>query len=172
MCKTGHSHIKSKMLELRAPLAGERSGHIFYGGDVYFGFDDALFAGAKLVELVSQSGENIEQLLKKYPRYYTSPEIKAACADNKKYDVVEQITQELKDEYKDAVIDINGARVQFDNGWGLVRASTNLPELVMVFEGVSETATESIYNTFKNLLAKYNDVSAHWENLPENWIQS
>lgn len=166
MCKTGHSHVKAKMHEVGAVLAGERSGHIFFGGDTYLGFDDALFAGAKLVECVSRQGKRIEEALAFFPAYVTSPEISARCGDDRKYAVVEGITRALKKAYGGRVNDLNGARVQFDDGWGLVRASSNLPELVLVFEGASEEAMRRILLLFRQTMLKYPEVSPDWENVP------
>jgi phosphomannomutase/phosphoglucomutase len=165
MYKTGHSHIKSKMREVGAALAGERSGHIFYGGDEYYGFDDAMFAGAKLVELVSQSGKSLEENLGEFPEYHSSPEIKVKCADKNKYRVVDMLIKDFKEEYGGMVNDINGARVKFDDGWGLVRASSNLPELVLVFEGETGEAVRKIMGIFREKLSKYSEVSSDWENL-------
>lgn len=167
MCKTGHSYIKGAMLKTGAALAGERSGHIFFGGHSYWGFDDALFAGAKLVELLSRSGERVEELLKSYPAYVTSPEVKTYCSDDEKYQVMERLTQEFLEEYGERVNTIDGARVGFEDGWGLVRASTNMPELVMVFEGKTYAAMRRIYDAFREKLDQYSEVSKQWENMPE-----
>jgi len=164
MWKTGHSHIKSKLHEQSADLAGERSGHIFIGGEDYYGFDDALFAAAKLVEYLSHEGKPIRELLRGFPQYVTSPEIKAHCPDNVKYGIVDKLVQDFKAEYKEKVIDINGARVQFDNGWGLVRASSNLPELVLIFEGKTEDDMRKIRSIFRDKLSKYPQISDKWDN--------
>jgi phosphomannomutase/phosphoglucomutase len=164
MWKTGHSHIKSKMKEEKADLAGERSGHIFIGGDDYYGFDDALFVAAKLVEYMSHTDQTLTDILGQFPQYITSPEIKAHCADDKKYGVVEQLVKEFKQEYGDRVIDINGARVVFDDGWGLVRASSNLPELVIIFEAKTEERLKEIRSVFREKILKHDEVSKEWEN--------
>lgn len=164
MWKTGHSYIKSKMHAMNAELAGERSGHIFIGGDDYFGYDDAVFVGAKLIEFLSKSDEKISEIISHFPQYVTSPEIKAHCSDLEKYQVVEELVMEFKNDYPDKVNDINGARVKFENGWGLVRASSNLPELVLIFEADSEDNLLKIRSIFKEKLAKYPQIATEWEN--------
>ena len=164
MWKTGHSYIKSKMHELKADLAGERSGHIFVGGDDYYGFDDAVFVAAKLVEALSHDDDTITKAIAKFPQYVTSPEIKAHCPDDKKYPIVDEIVETFKAKYPGKVIDVNGARVNFDNGWGLVRASSNLPELVLIFEATTKDGLLEIRKIFKDVLSQYADIADEWEN--------
>jgi phosphomannomutase/phosphoglucomutase len=164
MWKTGHSYIKAKMHEENAPLAGERSGHIFIGGEDYYGFDDAMFAAAKLVEYLSHQKEPLSEIVAGFPKYVTSPEIKAPCADTKKYGVMERVVAEMKARYPGRVNDINGARVSFGHGWGLVRASSNMPELVLVFEADSKERLRAIHSEFKTVLANYPDIGSAWEN--------
>lgn len=164
MWKTGHSYIKAKMHELNADIAGERSGHIFIGGDSYYGFDDAVFVAAKLVEALSYDEDTIAEAIAKFPQYVTSPEIKAHCADDKKYGIVEQIVETFKARYPGKVIDVNGARVQFENGWGLVRASSNLPELVLIFEATTREGLLEIRQIFKEVLSAYPDIAEKWDN--------
>ncbi|MCH8334138.1 phosphomannomutase/phosphoglucomutase [Candidatus Sumerlaeota bacterium] len=163
MWKTGHSHVKSKMRETGAELAGERSGHIFFS-EGYYGFDDGLFAGAKLLEYLSYRDESFSSVIASLPSYCTSPEIKAHCADDVKYGVVDRLVKKLKGQYGDRVIDINGARVVFDDGWGLVRASSNLPELVLIFEAKTEERMGEIREIFRQALAEHPEVSTRWEN--------
>jgi len=164
MWKTGHSHVKAKMHEVNADLAGERSGHIFVGGNDYYGFDDAIFAAAKLVEYLSHVKQPITEILNSFPQYITSPEIKAHCPDQTKYEVVDRLVADFKGEYGSRVNDINGARVLFDQGWGLVRASSNLPELVLIFEGKTEDDMLNIRDIFKAKLDTYKEIDPHWEN--------
>lgn len=164
MWKTGHSYIKAKMHELNADIAGERSGHIFIGGDNYYGFDDAVFVAAKLVEALSYDEDTIAEAIAKFPQYVTSPEIKAHCADDKKYGIVEEIVETFKARYPGKVIDVNGARVQFENGWGLVRASSNLPELVLIFEATTREGLLEIRQIFKDVLSAYPDITQKWDN--------
>ena len=163
MWKTGHSHIKAKMKEVRAPIAGERSGHIFLA-EGFHGFDDGIFAGLRLAEFVANEGKPLSALLASAPRYVTSPEIHADCADEVKYGVVDALVAEMKRDFPGRVNDVNGARVSFDDGWGLVRASSNLPELVLVFEGRTRSAMDRIKALFRERLARHPEVGATWHN--------
>lgn len=164
MWKTGHSYIKSKLHSTGAELAGERSGHIFISGDDWYGFDDATFVAAKLVEYLSHQDESVSEIIGEFPHYVTSPEIKAHCPDNVKYGIVDELTAKLKAAYPGKVCDINGARVKFDNGWGLVRASSNLPELVLIFEADTKENMLAIREIFKSYTRAYADISDKWEN--------
>jgi len=163
MWKTGHSHIKAKLHELNAELAGERSGHIFYNHG-YYGYDDALYAAVRLLEYLAGQDKSFSGLLETVPQYVTSPEIAAPCADEIKYRVVEQLVEEFKKEFGERVIDINGARVEFDDGWGLVRASSNLPELVIIFEAKSEERVREIRSLFREKILRHPEVSPQWQN--------
>jgi len=164
--KTGHSFIKAKMHETGAPLAGERSGHFFFGGADWYGFDDAIFASAKLIEYLSHRPESIAEIVSALPQYVTSPEIKAPCHDAVKYAVMDRVTEEMKATYPGRVVDISGARVSFDHGWGLCRASSNLPEIVILFEADTEAHLLEIRRIFKDILGKYQEIAAAWENDP------
>lgn len=164
MWKTGHSYIKAKMHELHAELAGERSGHIFIGGEDWYGFDDATFVAAKLLEFLSYSENTVSEIIDTFPKYITSPEIKAFCPDEKKYGIVDEITEKFKKEYPNKVCDVNGARVQFEHGWGLIRASSNLPELVLIFEADTKDHMLEIRNIFKKQTRAYSDISDKWDN--------
>lgn len=163
MWKTGHSHIKSKMKEVAAPIAGERSGHIFLK-EGFHGFDDGIFAGLRLAEYVAGTGEPLSRLIAQAPRYVTSPEIHVDCGDEVKYGLVDRMTAELKKDFPGRVIDINGARVALDDGWGLVRASSNLPELVLVFEGKTLEAMLRIKEDFRRRLARHPEAGKTWHN--------
>lgn len=166
MWKTGHSYIKAKMHEINAELAGERSGHIFVGGDDYYGYDDALFVAAKLVEFISNQEQTLCDIVSSFPRYCTSPEIKAFCKDDVKYGIVDCLIDDFKKLYPGKVIDINGARVDFGFGWGLIRASSNLPEMVIIFEADTTDHLIEIRNVFKKVTSKYPEISSRWENDP------
>ena len=131
MWKTGHSLIKAKMKELKAPLAGEMSGHMFFGGD-YLGFDDALFAAARLLEIVSRQPFGLAPLLADLPRTFATPEIRVECAEEEKFDLVERAALHFASLYP--VNTIDGVRITFPRGWGLLRASNTQPVLVMRFE--------------------------------------
>ena len=163
MWKTGHSHIKAKLHELAAELAGERSGHIFYGAGFY-GFDDALYAGIRLLEVLADHDGTLASLIATTPPYLTSPEIAAHCPDDVKYGVVDRLVAEFKAEYGNRVIDINGARVDFGDGWGLVRASSNLPELVIIFEARTERRLREIRALFRAKLDACPEIDPQWRN--------
>jgi phosphomannomutase / phosphoglucomutase len=131
MWKTGHSLIKSKMKELKAPLAGEMSGHMFFGGD-YLGFDDALFAAARLLEIVSRQRFGLASLLADLPRTFATPEIRVECPEEEKFGLVARAAAHFAELYP--VNTIDGVRITFPHGWGLLRASNTQPVLVMRFE--------------------------------------
>jgi len=141
MWKVGHSLIKAKMKETGAAMAGEMSGHLFFA-DRYFGYDDAIYAGARLIEILSNTSGSISSLLEGVPKMFNTPEIRVECPDDKKFDLVRRLTEEFKK--TNEVIDIDGARILFENGWGLVRASNTQAVLVMRFEADSETHLEEI----------------------------
>jgi phosphomannomutase/phosphoglucomutase len=133
--KTGHSLIKAKMKETGAPLAGEMSGHIFFGGD-YYGFDDALFAAARLLAFVAREGGPLSRHFAGVPRTFSTPEIRIDCPEERKFDLVEQAAAHFGTHYETLTLD--GVRVRFAHGWGLLRASNTQPVLVMRFEATSE----------------------------------
>jgi len=135
MWKTGHSLIKAKMREEASPLAGEMSGHMFFA-DRYYGFDDAIYAGARLLEIVAKHRKTPAELIADLPPSFTTPEIRVDCPDDRKFWVVEQ-AKLLLERQGHRVNGIDGARVEFADGWGLVRASNTQPVLVFRFEGSS-----------------------------------
>lgn len=162
MWKTGHSHIKAKMKESGAELAGEMSGHIFFSHD-YYGFDDAFFAALKLLEYLSGENEPLSEVIKSTPYYVSTPTIQVQTTDEDKYKVVDQLVKEFKDEGYN-VNDINGARVYHENGgWGLVRASSNTPSLVLRFEAKNKEDLEHIQKIFREKLDKFPIVSKDWD---------
>jgi phosphomannomutase/phosphoglucomutase len=135
MYKTGHSLIKAKMKQEQAELAGEMSGHMFFK-DRYFGFDDALYAACRLMEIVAESGKPLSAQLAGLPERVATPEIRVDCPDELKFGVVENVAREFRG--KREVIDVDGVRVKFEKGWGLVRASNTQPVLVLRFEAENE----------------------------------
>ena len=137
MWKTGHSLIKAKMKELHAPLAGEMSGHMFFAGD-WFGFDDALFAAARLLEIVAAAPGGLARLLADLPETVTTPEIRVDCPEEVKFDLVARAAEHFAGLYR--VNTIDGVRIAFADGWGLLRASNTQPVLVLRFEATSEAA--------------------------------
>ena len=150
MWKTGHSLIKSKMRDENAALAGEMSGHMFFE-DRYLGYDDAIYASCRLLEILSKTGKRISELLADVPETVTTPEIRVECPDRKKFKVVGKVTDYFRERYR--VIDIDGVRVLFDDGWGLVRASNTQPALVLRFEAM----TEEKLSEYRNLVEKVVD---------------
>ncbi len=150
MWKTGHSLIKKKMKEEKAELAGEMSGHMFFS-DRYLGFDDATYASCRLIEILAGSKKKISELLSDIPKTYATPEIRVECPDNKKFSVVKKVTEHFREKYN--IIDIDGVRVLFDDGWGLVRASNTQPALVLRFEAMSEKRLSEIRNLIESVLA-------------------
>jgi phosphomannomutase/phosphoglucomutase len=156
MWKTGHSLIKKKMRDENAPLAGEMSGHQFFA-DRYFGFDDAIYAACRILEIVSKSDLSLSEMLADYPKYENTPEIRVECADEKKFDVVSKVTEHFKK--TNDVNDVDGARVDFEKGWGLIRASNTQPVLVLRFEADDKDSLEEIRRAFADALADHIDVS-------------
>jgi phosphomannomutase/phosphoglucomutase len=141
MWKTGHSLIKNKLREEKAALAGEMSGHLFFA-DRYFGYDDAIYAACRFLEIVSERKEPLSQYLKDLPRTYNTPEIRVPCPEEVKFKLVNKVRDKLRKNYD--VIDVDGVRVVFPDGWGLLRASNTGPVLVLRFEAESETRLEEI----------------------------
>ncbi len=131
MYKTGHSLIKAKMKETHAELAGEMSGHMFFG-DRYFGYDDAIYAACRLMEIVAKSGKPLSAQLAGLPKLVSTPEIRIDCPDEFKFAVVTRVAEQFKRTHQ--VITVDGVRVLFEHGWGLLRASNTQPVLVMRFE--------------------------------------
>lgn len=136
MWKTGHSLIKNKMKEEKALLAGEMSGHIFFA-DKWFGFDDGVYASLRIAEILSQNNIPLSEYLKDIPKMYSTPEIRKECPDEVKFKVVERLVKKFKNEGLN-VIDVDGARIEFKEGWALVRASNTQPVLVLRFEAETE----------------------------------
>ncbi len=141
MWKTGHSLIKSKMKEEGAELAGEVSGHIFFKHR-FFGYDDALYAALRLLEILSKTGKKTSELLEGVAKAYYTPEIRVDCPDEMKFDVVRRATRELRAQYD--VIEIDGARIEFPDGWGLLRASNTQPALVFRYEAETQERLDEI----------------------------
>jgi phosphomannomutase/phosphoglucomutase len=147
MYRTGHSLIEEKIREEKAALGGEMSGHIFFA-DRYFGYDDAIYASCRLIELLSKTDRKLSQLLSDVPKTFITPEIRVDCADEIKFKVVETVKEALKKDYP--VIDVDGVRVKFEDGWGLVRASNTQPALVLRFEAL----TQDRLNAIRDLVEK------------------
>ncbi|RLC30927.1 MAG: phosphomannomutase [Deltaproteobacteria bacterium] len=149
MWKAGHSLIKSKMKEEGALLAGEMSGHLFFA-ERYLGFDDAIYAGARLLEIISRTRKGMKELLADVPTMVNTPEIRIDCPEDRKFRIVADLVDIFKKDYE--VIDVDGARVIFEGGWGLVRASNTQPVLVLRFEAADEARLEEIKRIFMEKL--------------------
>lgn len=141
MWKTGHSFIKKKIKEENALLAGEMSGHIFFA-DRFFGFDDAIYSSARLLELLSHSEKDLSQHFADLPKTYSTPEIRIYASDQVKFTIVDEVKKELAQKYP--IIDIDGVRAIYPNGWALVRPSNTQEILVLRFEADTETALQAI----------------------------
>lgn len=147
--KTGHSLIKAKMKELGAPLAGEMSGHMFFGGD-YYGFDDALFAAARLLAYLARRGGPLSARLADVPKTFATPELRVECGEAEKFEIVEAAAKHFADRYE--VLTLDGVRISFPTGWGLLRASNTQPVLVLRFEAASEDDLQRYRDEVENWL--------------------
>jgi phosphomannomutase / phosphoglucomutase len=153
MCKAGHSIIKAKMKETHALLAGEMSGHIFFA-DKFYGFDDACYVGLRVLEILSKTDKTLSELLSDIPQTFSTPEIRIDCTDETKFNVVQKISNHFKQ--TNEVITIDGARIIFENGWGLVRASNTQAILVLRFEAYSEENLSKIRTTIETKVDEFN----------------
>ena len=159
MWKAGHSLIKAKMRELKAPLGGEMSGHMFFA-DEFYGYDDALYAAGRLLRILARSGgKPLSSLVDALPqsRYFATPEIRLGCTDAAKFDIVEGVRDHYRAQHE--VLDVDGARVQFGDGWGLIRASNTQPVLVVRFEAKSRERLQEISRDVYEVLARYPEVT-------------
>jgi phosphomannomutase/phosphoglucomutase len=151
MYRTGHSLIKAKMKEEHAELAGEMSGHMFFA-DRYYGYDDALYAACRLMEIVANSGKPLSAQTEGLPKMYTTPEMRVDMPDDVKFDVVRRVVERFRKTHN--VVDIDGVRVLFDKGWGLVRASNTQPALVMRFEAETPELLQQYQHEVQAALAE------------------
>lgn len=151
MWKAGHSLIKKKIKEEKAVLAGEMSGHIFFS-ERWFGFDDAIYASARLLEILSRSPRRLSEMLADLPRTFTTPEIRIYTSDEAKFRLVEAVKKDLASRHP--VIDIDGVRAVFPQGWGLVRASNTQAVIVLRFEAATAEDLEAIQKEVRGAVAK------------------
>jgi phosphomannomutase / phosphoglucomutase len=156
MWKTGHSLIKAKMKECHAELAGEMSGHMFFA-DRYYGFDDALYAACRLMEIVASSEQPLSAQFAGLPKTVTTPEIRFDCPDEAKFEVVRNAAKQLRARYP--TVDVDGVRVLFPEGWGLVRASNTQPVLVMRFEATTPELLDRYRNEVESVVEKAVEVA-------------
>jgi phosphomannomutase/phosphoglucomutase len=152
MSAAGHSLIKKKMNETNALLAGEMSGHICFSDD-YYGFDDSLYAACRILQIVASSKQSISEMLADLPKTSTTPEIRVDCPDNLKFKIVQDLTEHFRKDYK--VVDIDGVRVNFEDGWGLVRASNTQPAIVLRFEASNPERLREVQEIFQKQMKKY-----------------
>jgi phosphomannomutase/phosphoglucomutase len=158
--KTGHSLIKAKMKETGAVFTGEMSGHMFFA-DEYYGYDDAFYATGRLLRILSQQDEPLSQLLADIPHYYSTAETRVPCPDEKKFQVVKNLVEQFRQQYE--VIDIDGVRVLFDDGWGLVRASNTQPVLVARCEAKTKEGLQNNCAVIKNAIRQQEVGDFDWE---------
>ena len=159
MWKAGHSLIKAKMRETHAPLGGEMSGHMFFA-DEFYGYDDALYAAGRLLRILAGSGgKPLSALVDALPqaKYVATPEIRLDCTDASKFDIVNKVREYYRARHE--VLDVDGVRVQFGDGWGLVRASNTQPALVVRFEARSPERLQAISRDVYEVLARYPEVT-------------
>jgi phosphomannomutase / phosphoglucomutase len=158
MWMTGHSLIKKKLYDEQAAVAGEMSGHLFLA-DGYFGYDDAIYASCRLLQILDRANAPLSTLLRDLPVTYSTPEIRVICADEEKFQVVEQLKTRFQQEAQAReVITIDGARVVFPDGWGLVRASNTQPALVLRFEATTPEGLEAIQTLVTSKLRDFPSV--------------
>jgi phosphomannomutase/phosphoglucomutase len=153
--KTGHSLIKAKMKELGAVFTGEMSGHMFFA-DEYYGYDDAVYAAGRLLRILTKTNKKLSDLLADVPKYHVTPEVRVDCPDEAKFGIVGKITAEFKRRFE--VVDIDGARVLFGDGWGLIRASNTQPALVLRAEAKTPEALLRIKGVLESELKKFPEV--------------
>jgi phosphomannomutase/phosphoglucomutase len=143
------------MREERGPFAGEMSGHVFFA-DRYYGYDDAIYASCRLAEIVSREGRPLSSIAADIPRYFSTPEIRIDCPDAVKFEVVGRMQERFRATHE--VVDIDGARIDFGDGWGLIRASNTQPVLVLRFEAKSAGALARIRRTIGDALGEHATV--------------
>jgi phosphomannomutase/phosphoglucomutase len=151
MWKTGHSLIEEKMHETHAPIAGEMSGHMFFA-EGWYGFDDAMYGAARVLRIVADSGRSLRDLLADVPRYVSTPEIRVDCPDDKKFGIVAKAVQYFGAKYK--TIGVDGVRVIYPDGWGLLRASNTQPVIVMRFEAKTQGHLDTIRSEIEGWLTQ------------------
>jgi len=152
MSRTGHSYIKSKIIETDALLGGEMSGHIFFNDD-WYGFDDAIYSALRIIEVISKKNISSNKIFKKYPSFFSTPEINISIPDQIKFKLIDEIKLHVKSS-RFKYIDIDGVRLESETAWGLVRASNTSPNIVLRFEGQTEKDLLEIKNYFKTILSK------------------
>jgi len=151
MSPTGHFHIKNGIKKHNPLLAGEMSGHIFFN-DKWHGFDDGHYSGVRIIEMISKENESISAMNEKLPKLYSTPELNIDVTDDNKFKIIEKFAKNCQLDGEKITID--GLRINFQNGWGLLRASNTTPKLVLRFEGDSGESLKSIKESFLNELSR------------------
>ena len=152
MWKTGHSLIKDKIRTEKAPFGGELSGHIFFA-DRNYGYDDALYAGLRVIEIISNTGKTISELLSELPQAFNTPEIRIDTTEEKKHLIVDALKKKFQQDTDDYTVNLqDGLRVSFKNGWALARASNTQPVLVLRFEADSDSNLKHIEKQFRDIV--------------------
>lgn len=152
MWKTGHSLIEEKMHDMHSPLAGEMSGHMYFGED-WYGFDDALYGAARLLRIVADSGHSVHELLADVPRFVSTPEIRVNCPDDRKFGIVREAVKYFGTRY--TTNDVDGVRIQYPDGWGLIRASNTQPVIVLRFEARTKPQLDAIRAEIEGWLTQH-----------------
>lgn len=155
MSAAGHSLIKNKMQETNSLLAGEMSGHICFADD-YYGFDDAIYAACRILQIVASSKIKVSEMLLDVPKTEATPEIRVDCPDNRKFEIVRELTESFRKKYD--VIDIDGVRVNFGEGWALIRASNTQPVIVFRFEANNAGRLAEIISIVRKAVSKYEPI--------------
>lgn len=154
--KTGHSLIKQRMKELGCKFGGEMSGHLFFADD-YFGYDDAIYVSARFVQMLSNQNKKLSELIAMLPHYYSTPELRMECVnDEEKFKIAKNAADYFNKNYN--CLNIDGVRIKFNDGWGLVRASNTQPVIVCRFEANNPDSLEEIKSLVLNKLVEYGDV--------------
>ena len=156
MSPSGHFHIKNALKKTKAPLAGEMSGHIFFN-DRWYGFDDAHYAAFRLIEILKKSKSSLDSLVKDLPKAFSTPEMNLNVEENRKFQIVEDFIAKADFGTADKIT-IDGLRVNFEDGWGLLRASNTTPKLVLRFEASSPKRLDEIENIFLTQLKKIDET--------------
>lgn len=167
MSRTGHSFIKKRMIEEDSLLAGEMSGHYFFR-DRYFGFDDAIYAALRMVQYLSSIDENMSDVIDGLPSMHSTPELGLACPDDIKFDIVEEVVEHFRKNPGDAeIIDVDGVRLQYSDGWSLLRSSNTSPKLVLRFEAQSPERLSEIKSILLSKLKEYPQLEEGIKDLQE-----
>ena len=151
MYRTGHSFIKKKIKAEHALMAGEMSGHFFFA-DNYPGYDDGIYASARMVQILSKTKLKLSEIVKSIPHYHSTPEILVEAAEDIKFSLVDAVKKRFEGSSDYKVITVDGVRVETDKSWGLIRASNTGPKIILRFEGKTEADLEEIKNVFREIL--------------------